>query len=143
MWERLRKLAGFAGQTAPLSPEGTTHTQPEARVVDVTDEDFAQVARAGELLVVVDFWAEWCAPCEVMSTHLGLLAEEFAGRLSAVALDVDENPETAEAYAIMGLPTLLFLCGGVEVDRQVGVTEYAELAARVTRLLDAGKPTHG
>lgn len=139
MWQRLRKVAGWGGAQIAHAPTHKTEAPPASRVIDVTDENFAQVTQAEARLVVVDFWAEWCAPCTVMSAHVEWLAEEFDGQLCAMAVDADENPILTEQYGIMGLPTLLFLRGGAEIDRHVGVTEYTALAAQVTRLLDAAR----
>ncbi len=112
-------------QPAPATP------QP----IDVTDSDFDTVVLQSEQLAIVDFWADWCAPCETMSAHVAFLAEDFEGRLFVTALDVDENPHTTERYAVMGMPTLLFLDHGVEVHRQVGLRPYDELRQVVEDLL--------
>lgn len=71
-----------------------------------------------------------------MSAYIGFLAKEYAGRLLVAALDTDENPETPQRYNVMGLPTLLLLRNGEEVDRIVGVVSYEEIKARVNRLLE-------
>jgi thioredoxin 1 len=73
-----------------------------------------------------------------MSAYVGFLAQEYGDRLLIAAMDVDENPQTAERYTIMGLPTLLLMQNGVEVDRIVGVEEYQTIKARVESLLNAG-----
>jgi thioredoxin 1 len=92
-------------------------------------------------LTVVDFWAEWCQPCTIISAYTNWLARDYREQLLVVALDTDENPVTPERYTIMGLPTLLFLRGGVEVDRQVGLLSYEELQAKVESLLAQDQPT--
>ena len=75
-----------------------------------------------------------------MSAYVAFLAGDYAGRLTVAALDVDENPATAERYGVMGLPTLLFLSNGVEVDRVVGLVPYEDLKRQVERLLAASLP---
>jgi thioredoxin 1 len=109
--------------------------------VDVGDADFESVVVAADKLSVVDFWADWCAPCRTMSAYVAFLAADFEGRLNVTALDVDENPVTAERYQILGLPTLLFLSGGVEVDRVVGIVAYDDLKRQVEQLLASYPPS--
>ena len=106
-----------------------------------TDATFAARVLARDGLVVVDFWADWCQPCQVMSAFVEFLARDFAGRLHVMALDVDENPATAEQYQVMGLPTLLFFRDGLEVERIVGVGEYDQLKRQTARLLEPPQPT--
>jgi thioredoxin 1 len=72
-----------------------------------------------------------------MSAYVAFLAGDYAGRLTVAALDVDETPAIAERYGVMGLPTLLFLANGVEVDRIVGLVPYEDLKRQVERLLIA------
>jgi thioredoxin 1 len=122
---------------AARQPAVTTAAQPPQPppIVDVGDAGFAGVVLQAPQLAVVDFWAEWCQPCQVMSAYVGFLAKDYAGRVLVAALDTDENPETPARYQVMGLPTLLFLQGGEEVDRIVGVAGYEEIKTRVDRLL--------
>lgn len=130
-------LRNLFGRGKPPAPQSPAPVRP--RPVDVTDADFAQVVAAGEQLAVVDFWADWCEPCRTMSAYVDFLAGDFAGRVLVAALDVDENPAVSEQYQILGLPTLLFLRSGVEVDRIVGLIPYDDLKRRVEQHLAAGQ----
>lgn len=126
-------------QRKPAQPTSVNPAVPAAPplITEVTDADFATLVLANPKLTAVDFWAEWCQPCEIMSAYAEFLAREYAGQLVVTALDVDENPKTSEQHTIMGLPTLLFFHNGVEVGRVVGIEEYSTIKARVERLLAA------
>lgn len=104
-------------------------------VRDVVDADFEATVLQCEQLAVVDFWAEWCQPCTIISAYTEWLVRDYGEQILVAALDVDENPVVPEQYSIMGLPTLIFFRDGVEVDRQVGLLSYEELQAKVEALL--------
>lgn len=131
VFDRLKRTFGARAPANVPAPEAP---QPPP-IVDVTDSNFDEVVLQASQPAVVDFWAEWCQPCHVMSAYVGFLAKEYAGRVLVAALDTDENPETSQRYQVLGLPTLLFLRNGVEVDRIVGVAGYEEINAWVDRLL--------
>ena len=114
-----------------------TPAHARSAVIDVTDADFATVVLASEKVAVVDFWAEWCEPCQIMSAYMGFLAEDLGDRLLLAALDVDENPATPAQYNVMGLPTLLVLKDGQEVDRIVGVGDYEQIKRQVWSWVEA------
>jgi thioredoxin 1 len=78
-------------------------------------------------LVLVDFWAEWCPPCRKLTPVIEALADEFAGRVKVVKLNVDEAPEVAGRYGITSIPTLLLFRGGQVVDQHVGFRPREEL----------------
>lgn len=140
----LRRLLGLKPKppTLPLadrpsSPAITDGAYPASTlsIRDVVDDDFDEVVLQSDRLVVVDFWAEWCQPCTILSAYTEWLVRDYGEELLVVALDVDENPQIPERYQILGLPTLLFVRGGVEADRQVGLLTYEELQAKVDALL--------
>jgi len=133
MLNKLFNRLGF-GPKAPTPPLEKPPTSAPPILV-VTDDTFADLVLASDQLVVVDFWAEWCQPCEIMSAYVGFLAKEFAGQLTVAAMDVDENPMTSPQYDIMGLPTLILFVGGAEVDRIVGVESYEIIRDRVASWL--------
>jgi thioredoxin 2 len=86
--------------------------------------------------VVVDFWAPWCGPCRMVSPAVQRLAEEFAGRLKVVKLNVDEAPDIGARYGVQGIPLLLLLRDGQEVDRLVGAAPEPQLRAWVSKHLE-------
>lgn len=138
MFKKLLRRMGFAAPQPSGRQEATVVKDVKSTIIEATDANFDTVVLSSSKLAVVDFWAEWCQPCQIMSAYVGFLAQEYGDRLLIAAMDVDENPQTAERYTIMGLPTLLLIHNGVEVDRIVGVEEYQTIKARVEARLNAG-----
>jgi len=93
----------------------------------VTDDSFETEVLKGAVPVVVDFWAEWCGPCKLISPVLDELAGEYSGRVKVTKLNVDENPSTSMKYGVRSIPTLLFFKNGEIVDRLIGAAPKAEL----------------
>ncbi|MFJ4630570.1 thioredoxin family protein [Streptomyces sp. NPDC088847] len=89
-------------------------------VTDVTDENFAAEVVGAELPVLVEFTADWCPPCRQMGPVLRALATEEADRLKVVQLNVDQNPETTNAYKVLSMPTFMVFRGGEPVRAMVG-----------------------
>jgi thioredoxin 1 len=87
--------------------------------IHVTDADFDEVIRKNPL-ALIDFWAAWCGPCQVLAPIIEELARDHAGKVFVGKLDVDENPETAERFKVYSIPTVLIMKDGCEVDRIVG-----------------------
>ena len=98
-------------------------------VKQVTDASFASDVLAAERPVLVDFFADWCGPCHALAPTLAQIAEENAGVIDFVKLDVDKNPDVTNQFAIRGLPTLMLFKAGEPVASQVGVLPKARLEA--------------
>ena len=99
----------------------------------VTDATFDREVLQSSTPVLVDFWAEWCGPCKMISPVLEEIAEDHQGKVTIAKLNVDENPEIAMRYGVMSIPTLALFIGGVEKKRIIGampkrniVTELSE-----------------
>ncbi|HOO19139.1 MAG TPA: thioredoxin [Paludibacteraceae bacterium] len=102
--------------------------------LEFTDENIKEIINNGKP-AVVDFWAEWCGPCRMMSPIIDELAHEYEGKVEIGKLNVDENAETTEEYGIMNIPTLLFFKNGQVVDKQVGATQKSVLVKKIEALL--------
>ena len=98
-----------------------------------TDGGFDQEVLQSSVPVLVDFWAEWCGPCRMMTPTIDAVAMEYEGKAKIGKLNVDENGQVAMRYNIRGIPTLLLFKGGQVVEQRVGAVGKAE----VTKMLDA------
>jgi thioredoxin 1 len=96
----------------------------------ITDADFGESVKKG--VVLVDFWAEWCAPCRRLAPTVDQLAEEYNGRVTVAKMNVDENPVTPPNFRIQGIPTLLLFKDGDLKEKIVGLAAKSDLA----RLID-------
>jgi thioredoxin 1 len=86
----------------------------------VTDSDFKKEVLEASVPVLVDFWATWCGPCQVMGPVVDAIAEENEGTVKVLKINVDENPLTPAQYGVRGIPTLILFNKGEIVDRIVG-----------------------
>jgi thioredoxin 1 len=92
------------------------------KLKEVTDSSFEEEVLKSGKPVLVDFWAEWCAPCRMLTPTVEAVAEHFIETATVVKLNVDDNPATAGTYGIKGIPTLILFREGKEVERVVGAT---------------------
>ena len=98
----------------------TLSDMPQTLIPSVTDARFASDVLESEQPVLVDFTAAWCPPCKALAPILDELADEYAGSLRVVKVDVDENPSTARRFDVRSMPTLVLLRDGAEVKRLIG-----------------------
>jgi thioredoxin 2 len=103
-------------------------------VVDADTESFSAETTAS-VPVVVDFWAQWCGPCRMISPVLADMAQSHAGELKVVKVDVDANPQLAVRYGAQSIPLLVVIKAGQEVDRIVGALPKAALEQRLAPAL--------
>lgn len=100
------------------------------------DDSWDREVLSSKGIVVVDFWAEWCAPCRMMSETIARLARDFAGRARIGKLNVDENAVTSERYNIRGIPAILLFKDGDLKEQVVGVTSRDYLAELIESHLE-------
>ena len=99
--------------------------------LNLTEETFdAELGKHDEVLMV-DFWAEWCAPCRAIAPTLEELARESAGKVSLAKVNVDDQPSLAARYGVRSIPTILFVKGGSVVDQVIGAVPKAQLKKKL------------
>jgi len=94
----------------------------------VTDASFESDVLGSEEPVVVDFWAEWCGPCRMISPALEEIATELGGKVKIAKLNIDENPDTTVKYGVRSIPTLILFKNGEPAAMQVGAAPKGRLA---------------
>lgn len=107
-----------------------------ANVIEITDSTFKSEIRKSDLPAIVDFWAEWCMPCKVMSPVIDEIAKEFEGKIKIGKINVDENTQTATDLTVMNIPTLVFFKSGEEAGRVTGVVQKKDLLKKITELFN-------
>jgi thioredoxin 1 len=98
-----------------------------ANTKPVTDESFSADVLQAEGPVLVDFWAEWCGPCRAIAPALEEIGAEYAGKLTIAKVNIDENPQTPNAYNVRGIPTLVLFKDGKAVSTKVGAAPKSVL----------------
>ena len=99
---------------------------------NITDADFQEKVLNGGLPVVVDFWAEWCMPCKMMSPVLEEIDKEYEGKVKIMKMNIDDNQETPQKFSITSIPTLVVFKNGESVENIVGAVSKTE----ITKVLD-------
>ena len=93
---------------------------------------FDQLIAEAELPVLVDFWAEWCGPCRMVSPVVERIASAYKGRLLTVKVNIDKKPHVAARYQIQSIPTIMLFKKGQPVMRQTGALPYEALVSQIT-----------
>ena len=103
--------------------------------IEVTDNNFEEIVLQSGKPVLVDFWAEWCGPCRMISPLVAELSDDYDGKAVITKMDVDNNPGTAARFGIRNIPTILFFKNGEVADKQVGAVPKSILASKIDALL--------
>lgn len=104
-----------------------------AEVIKATDADFDEKVKGAGVPVLVDFYGTWCAPCQQLKPVLAELAAEFDGKLAVVEAEVSEAPQSAGAFDVLGVPTLVLVVDGEAKDTLTGSITKAEIVDAVNR----------
>ena len=105
------------------------------KVTAVSDSSFEKDVLQSDKPMLVDFWAEWCAPCRMLAPTVEAVAEQYVESADVVKLNVDENPATAGAYGIRGIPTLILFREGKEVERVVGAISKESISRIIEKYI--------
>ncbi len=103
--------------------------------VILSEATFEQEVLQADKPVLVDFWASWCGPCQMLGPTIEEIARDFAGKAKVCKLNTDENEAISAKYQISAIPTLLFFKGGQLVDKSIGVANKKAIADKLTKLL--------
>lgn len=103
--------------------------------IRMSDKTFDREVMKSEIPVLVDFYADWCSPCQLQSPILLELAEEYRGKVKVRKLNVDNNPKSASKYQVMSIPTLLLFKDGKMVKQMIGIQSKETLIKEINKVI--------
>jgi thioredoxin 1 len=106
-----------------------------AEVLEVTDQSFEREVLQSDVPAIIDFWAEWCAPCRAIAPIVKDLAAQYAGKVKIVKMNIDENPSTPGRYGVRAIPTVLAFKGGTVIEQITGARPRSAFEEMVRKLL--------
>jgi thioredoxin 1 len=104
-------------------------------IIHVSDDTFEEEVMKSEIPVLVDFWAAWCGPCQMIAPALEKIAQEYSGRLKVVKLNVDENMKATSKYSVRSIPTLLLFKAGEIKETLVGALPQDKIVSIISKHL--------
>src|ERR1017187_5502762 len=137
-WRRGAFFGALIGLVVYLSSGGgnsTAMNQSTANVTHITDAEFDNEVTQAALPVVMDFYATWCGPCRQLAPMMDRLADQYAGKIKFIKINVDESPKLAQQFQVEGIPMLVFLQNGKTAGTSVGVVAKEDLILRLDSLL--------
>ncbi len=104
-------------------------------LIELTDANFEEIVLKSDKPVLVDFWAEWCGPCRMITPIVKELADEYGDQVVIGKMDVDSNTSITSKFGIRNIPTILFFKNGEVVDKSVGAVPKAILASKLDAMM--------
>jgi thioredoxin 1 len=104
-------------------------------IVQISDDTFESEVLNSPVPVLIDFWAPWCGPCRAIAPIVGQLADEYAGKLKIVKMNVDDNPRTPANYGVRGIPNLILFKNGKVEQQIVGAVPKAHLVKAISTVV--------
>ena len=98
---------------------------------EITDDNFDEIIKNSDKLVLVDFWANWCNPCKSLAPALEDASNDLAEKIAVYKIDIDQNPTSPQKWGVRQIPTIIFFKFGKEADRQVGVLQKSKLYEKI------------
>ncbi|MBD3245090.1 MAG: thioredoxin [Candidatus Moranbacteria bacterium] len=102
-----------------------------SKELEVNDSNFESEIKNHKGAALVDFWAPWCGPCQMMSPIIEELADKYKDKIKIKKLNIDENPNTAQNFQVMSIPTLIFYKDGEETERIVGAHDKETMIDKI------------
>lgn len=99
--------------------------------LELTDANFQEIVLDSDKLAVVDFWAEWCGPCRMITPIIEDVSKEYEGTVNVGKVNVDNNSDVSGKYQVRSIPTILLIKGGEIVDKHVGTISKAKLVEKI------------
>jgi thioredoxin 1 len=113
----------------------------ENQMLEINDQNFDDTVLKTGQTVLLDFWAPWCGPCKALAPAIEALARDYAGRLIAGKLNVDENPAVTSRFGIKSVPTVIVFRDGKRFEQMTGLVSRAALQQAVEKALGGGAPS--
>lgn len=103
------------------------------KITEITKDNFEQTVTQSQQPVLVDFWADWCMPCRMISPVVEEVARSYDGKLVVGKVNIDDQPELAQRFGVMSIPTLMLFKGGSVSDKSIGVVGKD----KITKMIDS------